>query len=92
MYFNIVQPLVCKTVTRFHLASLVGQALLMKMLITLEPCGIFSSKFVYINIVQMLVCRTVTRLHRAYFWPVKRFSEKLIILEPHGCLNSFTLS
>ena len=26
---------------------LVGQAFLMKMLITLEPCGIFGSKFVY---------------------------------------------
>ena len=49
MYFNIVQPLVCKTVTRLHLASF-GQALLIKMLITLEPCGMFGSNFVYKSI------------------------------------------
>ena len=96
MYFNIVQPLVFKMVTRLHRASfgisssfdeishnswtawyilfkfyilmyvehrpatvmqngdeatpsinLAGRALLMKMLITLELCGIFCSNFVY---------------------------------------------
>ena len=42
---------------------LAGRALLMKMLITLEPCGIFCSNFVYymnFNIVQPLVCIRAT--------------------------------
>ena len=96
MYFNIVQPMICKMATRLHRASfgrsssfsenahnswtawyilfefcilmyfehcpatgmqngdeaspsinLAGQTLLMKMLITLELRGIFSSNFVY---------------------------------------------
>ena len=45
-------------------------ALLVKMLITLEPCGSFGSKFLYLcisNIVQPLLCKTVTRLHLASF-------------------------
>ena len=45
----------------------------MKMLITLEPFGIFGSNFVYKCIFQRLVCRTMVRLHRASFWPVKLF-------------------
>ena len=47
MYFNIVQPLVCKTVTRLHLASFVRSSSLMKMFITLEPFGLFGSNFAY---------------------------------------------
>ena len=47
MYFNIVQQLVCKTVTRLHLASFWGRSLLVKILITLEPHSIFGSNFVY---------------------------------------------
>ena len=54
MYFNIAQPLVCETVMRLHRATFWpvklfsgSQALFMKMLITLEPCGIFGSNFVY---------------------------------------------
>ena len=49
---------------------LAGLALLVKMLITLELCGSFGSKFsllMYFNIVQPLECRTVTRLHLASF-------------------------
>ena len=45
---------------------LAGLALLVKMLITLELCGSFGSKFsllMYFNIVQPLVCKTVTKLH-----------------------------
>ena len=45
---------------------LAGLALLVKMLITLELCGPFGSKFsllMYFNIVQPLVCKTETRLH-----------------------------
>ena len=53
---------------------LAGRALLMKMLITLEPGGIFcSSILLYFSIVQLLVCKPVTRLHRASFWPVELF-------------------
>ena len=55
---------------------LVGRALLVKMLITLEPHGIFGSNFVYLcilNIAQPLVCKIVTRLLRALFSPVKLF-------------------
>ena len=47
MYFNIVQQLVCKTVTRLHRASFWGRVLLVKKLITLEPHGILGSNFVY---------------------------------------------
>ena len=43
MYFNIVQQLVCKTVTRLHRASFWSVELLVKILITLEPHGIFGS-------------------------------------------------
>ena len=47
MYFNIVQQLVCKTVTRLHRASFLDRAPLVKMLITLVPHGIFGSNIVY---------------------------------------------
>ena len=49
---------------------LAGLAILVKMLITLELCCSFGSKFsllMYFNNVQPLVCRTVTRLHLASF-------------------------
>ena len=56
---------------------LAGRALLVKLLITLEPDGIFGSNFVYLdmyfNIVQPLVYKKVMRLHQASFWPVKFF-------------------
>ena len=48
MYFNIAQPLVCKTVTRLHRASFWPVVFfLMKMLITLELRGIFCLNFAY---------------------------------------------
>ena len=52
---------------------LAGRALLVKMLITLEPHGIFGSNCIlmYFNTAQPLVCKMVTRLHRASFWPVE---------------------
>ena len=54
MYFNIAEPLVRKKVTRLHRASfLASQALLVKMLITLEPHGIFVSNFVYLCILTL---------------------------------------
>ena len=56
--------------------NLANQALLVNMLITLEPHGIFGLNFVYLcilKIVQPLVCKIVTRLHPASFWPVKLF-------------------
>ena len=47
MYLNIVQPLLCKTVTRLRQASFwLVELSLVKMLITLEPHGIFASNFV----------------------------------------------
>ena len=55
---------------------LTGRALLEKVLITVEPHGIFCSKFVYLcilNIAQPLICKMVTRLHGASFWPVELF-------------------
>ena len=53
MYFSIVQQLVCKTVTGLHGASFWGRALLVKMLITFEPHGIFGSNFVYYCILKL---------------------------------------
>ena len=56
-----------------------GQALLVKMLITLEQHGIFGSNFVQIYILTLSshwyekkVTR-LTRLHRASFWPIELF-------------------
>ena len=57
---------------------LAGRALLVKMLITVEPHGIFAQilyTYMYFIIVQPLVCKKVMRLHRASFWPVKLFCE-----------------
>ena len=67
-----------QTVTRLHRASFWGQALLVKMLITLEPYGSFRYKIsllVYFNIVQPLVCKTVMRLHLASFGRSSSFNE-----------------
>ena len=51
MYFNIAQPLVCKKGDEASPSIiLAGQALLVKMLITLEPHGIFGSNFAYLCI------------------------------------------
>ena len=50
---------------------LAGRALLVKMLITHKPHGIFGSNFVYLCIAQSLVCKMVMRLHRASFGPVE---------------------
>ena len=41
LYFNTVQPLVCETVTRLHRASILPVRLLVKMLKTLGPHGVF---------------------------------------------------
>ena len=41
LYFNTVQPLVCKTVARLHRASILPVGLLVKMLKTLGPHGVF---------------------------------------------------
>ena len=49
MYFNIVQPLVYKKVT----IILAGQTLLVKMLITLVPHGIFCLNCVYLCILTL---------------------------------------
>ena len=52
------------------------QALLAQMLITLEPHGIFGSKFAYLCILTLFshwYAKNVTRLHRASFWPVELF-------------------
>ena len=56
----------------FAVISPVSRGQLLKILITLEPYGIFGSNFAYlfINIVQSLVCQTVTRLRRTSVWPV----------------------
>ena len=55
---------------------LAGQALLVKMLITLEPCGSFGSNLLmYFNIVKPLVCKTVIRLHLASFGRSSSFNE-----------------
>ena len=52
---------------------LAGRALLMKMLITLEPDDIFYLNcvyYMYFNIVQPLVCIAATMLCRALVWLV----------------------
>ena len=53
---------------------LASRALLVKMLIALEPHGIFGSNFVYVCILTLSghwYEKQVTRLHRTSFWPVK---------------------
>ena len=51
---------------------LADQALLVKMLITLEPRGAYGSNFEYLCILHSPATgiQTVTRLHRASFWLV----------------------
>ena len=50
MYFNVVQPLVWKNGDEASPSiTLAGRALLVKMLIILEPHGIFGSIFVHIR-------------------------------------------
>ena len=60
-----------------------GRAFLVKMLITLEPYGMFGSNFVYLCILTLSshwYVKKVTRLHRASFWPVDRaLSVKMLI-------------
>ena len=77
MYFYIVQPLPCKTVTRPSPSIiLAGRALLVQMLKTLEPRGIFTSNFVYLCTLTLSShchAKRWPRLHRASFWPVKLF-------------------
>ena len=46
---------------------------LVKILITLEPYGIFRSNFAYLFILMPLVCETMTRVCRASFWLVEVF-------------------
>ena len=72
---------------------LAGRALLVKMLITFEPHGIFGSNFVYLCILTLsshwYEKKNVTRLHRASFWPVDFFFVKLLItLEQEGIFCS----
>ena len=53
-----------------------GQALLVKINITLEPHGIFGSNFVYLCILTLSSHRyekNVVRLYRASIWAVKLF-------------------
>ena len=55
---------------------LAGQALLVKMLITVEGrgmCGPIFCILMYFNIVYPLVCKKMMRLHRASFWQVELF-------------------
>ena len=55
---------------------LAGRALLVKMLIPLEPCICFKlCILMYFNIVQPLVCKMMTRLHRASFGRSSSFGE-----------------
>ena len=44
MYFNIVQQLVCKTMTRLHRASFLGRALLVKILLN---CMVYLVQILY---------------------------------------------
>ena len=66
IYFNIVRPLVCKTVTRgLPCIILAGQGILAKMLITLELHGIFLIKFcilIHFNCIETQVYQMVIRL------------------------------
>ena len=75
MNFNIVQPLVCKKGDEASpCIILAGQALLVKMPITLERHCIFGSNFVYLCILTLSrhwYETNVTRLHRASFWPIE---------------------
>ena len=64
MYDNIrLEPRACVTAF-FDVRGSAGRGQFVKMLITLQPEGIFGSSCipVYLNIFQPLVCKTVTRL------------------------------
>ena len=66
---------------------LASVALLVKILITLEPCGSFDLNILYLcilNIVQPLVCKLVTWLHLALSGRSSSFNEMFITLEPCG--------
>ena len=60
---------------------LAGLALLVKMVITLEPCGSFGSNFLYLCILTLsshyflIECKTVSRLHLASFGRSSSFNE-----------------
>ena len=78
MYFNIDCP--ASGMQKGDEASesiiLAGRALLVKMIITLEPHGYIWFKIcilMFVNIVQPLVGKNVTKLHQASFWPVELF-------------------
>ena len=66
MYFNMVQQLICKTVTWLHRASFLGQALLVKMLITLEPHGMFGSNLIYYCILTLSILGSSSFSENAY--------------------------
>ena len=59
VFWSLLSFLLCRAV------SLTGRGQLVKLLITLEPHGIFGSIFcirIYFKIIQPLVCKEVTRL------------------------------
>ena len=58
MYFHIVQLLVCKGDVATSSIILADCALLVKMLITLVPHGIFCSNFVYLCILTLIYSAT----------------------------------
>ena len=58
------------------ISAVCGQ--LVKMLITLEPHGIFGSKFIYFNSVQSLLCKIVMRLAEHHFGWTRSFSENAL--------------
>ena len=81
MYFNIVRPLPCKTVTRLCRASfwpvkpLKWRASFWSSSFS-ENAHLYTYVFKHCIVqwlVQPLVCKTVTRLHRASFWLVELF-------------------
>ena len=84
MYFNIVQPLPCKKVTRLRRASFGRSSWFSKNAhYSLTP-WYNHFKFcilMYFNIVRPLPCKTVTRLCRASFWPVRL----IIYISTTGC-------
>ena len=70
---------------------LAGRALLVKMLITLEPDGIFGSNFVYLCILTLSstwYAKTVTRLRRASFWGRALLMKMFKTFVPHGIFCS----
>ena len=88
MYFNIVQQLVFKTVTRLHRASFWGRALLVKMLINLEPHGIFCSNFVYYCILTLSSRNSDEASPSIILAGLAILVKMLITLEPCGSFCS----